>query len=121
MNLNKKEFLSFDESGSPIEVIKIVDDDIKKEVQIKKKYIKDFLFFKKMQLCVQFDHLRFFKEPLEKSVNKNFQSEDGNYIYSLNSKNESNQFFTKFLGRKFIDCKNFKEQEKKYEEFSFIK
>lgn len=117
---NKNVFLSFDASGNSIEVIKVIDNDKKREVQIKKKYINKFLFVKKMQLCVQFEHLRWFKEPLEKSANKNFQSEDGNYIYSLNSRNGSNQFFSKFRGRRFIDCKNFKEQEKKYEEFSFI-
>lgn len=113
-------FLSFDKSGNSIEVIQIVDDDKKREVQIKKKYINEFLFVKKMQLCIQFDHLRWFKEPPEKSVNKSFQSEDENYIYSLNSKNEGNRFFTRFCGRRFVDCKNFKEQAKKYEEFSFI-
>ena len=117
---NKNVFLSFDESGNPIEVIKIIDDDKKREVQIKKKYINEFLFVKKMQLCVQFEHLRWFKEPPEKSENESFQSEDGDYIYSLNSGNGDNKFFTKFRGRRFIDCKNFKEKEKEYEEFSFI-
>ena len=102
---DKNIFLSFDESGIPIEVIKIVDDNGKREVQIKKKYINEFLFVKEMWLCVQFDHLRRFKEAFVEPVNKSFQSEDGNYIYSLNSRNEDKQFSTRFRGRKFIGSK----------------
>ena len=86
-NRNKNVFLSSDESGNPIEVIKIVDDNEKKEVLAKKKYINEFLLIRKMWLCVQFDHRRWFKETLEESIHESFQSEDGNYIYSLLRKN----------------------------------
>ena len=119
---NKSIFLSSDSSGNPIEVIKVFDNE--KKVEIKKKYLNEFLFVKKIWLCIQFDHRRWFKEKLEKPVNEKFQSEDKNFTYSLNSENTGEESFTILTGRKFIEYKDVKflwyEQEKKYEEFSFI-
>ena len=122
-------FLSADRRGNPIEVIKIIDNKSKREVKIKKKYIDEFLFVKKMYLCVQFDHRRWVNQSLlKKSITQNYQSPDGNLTYSLNSGNSetiwNGKNFIKFTGRKFIKYNNVKflwyEQEKKYEEFSFI-
>ena len=123
---NKRVFLSADESGNPVGVIKIIDNDETREVKIKKKYLNEFLFVKKMWLCVQFYCWRHFKENLKKSINEEFQSEDKNFIYSLNSGNGNTieKSWTRLRGRKFIKYKDVKsfwhEREKKYEKFSFI-
>ena len=123
---DKNVFLSSDESGNPIEVIRISGSNEmnNEKVQIKKKYINEFLFVKKMWLCVQFEHRRWFKEKLEKSINEKFQSEDENCTYSLNSGSTDEKSFTILMGRKFIKYKDVKflwyESERKYEEFAFI-
>ena len=126
---NKNIFLSSDENGNPIEVIKVIDNDRKREVQIKKKYLNEFLFVKKMWLCIQFDHRRWVNQSLLKeSIVQSYQSPDGSFIYSLNSGNNkfawNGKIFIRFMGKKFIKYKKPKflwyEKEKKYEEFSFI-
>lgn len=117
-------FLSSDDSGNPIQVIKINDDNKKREVLIKKKYLNEFLFVKKMWLCVQFQYGRFFKKELDHPINKEFQSKDKNFIYCIKSGSSHEKSFTRFRGRKFIKYKDVNflwyEKERKYEEFSFI-
>ncbi len=122
---NKNIFLSSDDSGNSIEVVKIVDKEKEGEVQIKKKYINEFLFVKKMWLCVQFDNRRWIRQTLERPIKENFDSES--YIYSLNSINidfKNKKSSIRFMGRKFIkyqdlDCLWY-EKERKYEKFAFI-
>lgn len=120
-------FLSSDQNGNSIEVIQVVDSEKKREVKIKKKYINEFLFVKKMWLCVQFDHRRWVEQNLKEPIREYFCSKDKNYIYSLNSGEiefQNKKSFIIFMGRKFIKYKDVNflwyEQEKKYEDFSFI-
>ena len=125
----KKNILyTFDKSGNPIEVIKIFNNSPEnRKVKIKKEYINEFLYVKKMWLCVQFDNRRWISKTLEKTISEEFCSKTGDYIYSLNSENidhEDKKSFIKFIGRKLIPYKNIDflhyESEKKYEDFSFI-
>ena len=116
-----KVFSSVDEK-----VIKIIDNK-DREVKIKKKYLKEFLYIKKMWLCIQFDNRRWITTELDQKITESFCSGNGEYLYSLNSGNtdyEDKKTFIRFIGRKFIKYKNTDflhyEQEEKYEEFSFI-
>ena len=118
-----KIFLSADESSNSIEVVKITDKSFKdREVKIKKKYLNEFLYVKKMYLCIQFDNIRWVTKALDREITESFCSKSGDYLYSLNSGIEKT--FIKFTGRKFIPYKKVDllhyEQEIKYEEFSFI-
>jgi len=119
-------FLSSDESGNPIEVVKISNDsDEMQEVRIKKKYLNEFLYVKNMWLCVQFDHLRWIAQILKNQINEDCTK--GDCIYSLHSGRagyEDEKTFIRFLGVKFIKYKEVKylwnESKPYYEEFSFI-
>ena len=101
-------FLSSDKSGNPIEVIKIFNDSKMNDekVQIKKKYLNEFLFVKKIWLCIQFQYSRNFKEKLTESINEEFQSKDKNLTYCIKSGNPLGKHFTRFRGRKFIKYKD---------------
>lgn len=50
-DLNKKIYLDFDDSGDPIEVIKLEGNEIK----IKRKYLKSFMAVKQMNLLLYFE------------------------------------------------------------------
>ena len=123
---DKNVFLSSDERGNPIEVIRISNSNEmnNEKVQIKKKYINEFLFVKKMWLCIQFQHVRCFKKEPEETISEDFRSD--NYIYCLKMGKHvmDKKFFTRFRGRKFIKYNKVKflwyEKEEKYEEFAFI-
>ena len=123
-----KVFLSADENSNPVEVIKIIEKDCKDiEVKIKKKYLNEFLYVKKMWLCIQFDNRRWITaSELGQKIRESFCSKCGDYLYSLNSGNigYGDETFINFRGRKFIPYKNIDflhyEPEKKYQEFSFI-
>ena len=121
-----KAFLSADESSNPIEVIKVIDSNFKDiEVKIKKKYLNEFLYIKKMRLCIQFDNRRWVAPVLERKIAEAFRSEGSDFLYSLNSGNiDGKKTFINFRGRKFIQYKDIDflhyEREEKYQEFSFI-
>ena len=127
-NRKNKIFLSADESSNHIEVIKIIDNNDKnREVKIKKKYLNEFLYVKKMWLCVQFDNRRWVAPALKQEITESFCSRDGGFLYSLNSGNidyKDKETCIRFIGRKFIQYKSIDflhyKKEEKYEEFSFI-
>lgn len=78
---DNKLFIYINDDGDDDEVIKIT----KNKVQIKLKYIKEFLAVKQMHLAIYFEAMRFLPETIEKlkiaSVDKITKGD--NYIYSL--------------------------------------
>lgn len=117
-------FFSFDSSGNPIEVIKIINKGEKdEEVKIKRKYLNEFLYVKKMWLCVQFNYNRTVYQSLD-SITEQFKSIDSNYIYCIKSIRSHDKLRINLCGKRFIKYDEVKylwyEKEKKYEEFSFI-
>ena len=117
-------FFSFDSSGNPIEVIKIINKGEKdEEVKIRRKYLNEFLYVKKMWLCVQFNYNRTVYQSLD-SITEQFKSRDSNYIYCIRSIRSHDKLQINLCGKRFINYDEIKylwyEKEKKYEEFSFI-
>lgn len=113
------------DEGDDDEVVRIT----KNKVQVKLKYIKEFLAVKQMHLAIYFEAMRFLPDTIEKLkiVPVDKITKDENYIYSLCVRdlpmsNTSSQGW--LLGKKLIaGLKDFKPsifdkpEDEKYEEF----
>lgn len=124
--INNK-FIAIDDNGDEEDVILITKD----KIQIKLKYVKEFLAAKKMHLAIFFDLHRLSERTLEELSIEEYQekTQTDNYVYLTIVKNysltgnEKRKSFGRLLGKKLIaglkdfEPKLFDREEEKYEDF----
>ncbi len=114
-----KKYISFDEVGDEVDVIKIKTD----KVQIRRTYMMSFMAAKQMHLLLYFDIIRKFLHVEKFSL----QEKNSDLIFSIFS--DEYQFkefnsFSRMLGKKLIRCEEIDksrvwpfEKEKAYQDF----
>ena len=93
-------YFKVDESWNKEEVVVISSDSI----NIKKKYLKQYLSIKDMALAICFEYRYYSENETEHCENKNYQSNDGNFNYYINNSNLSFNYksFGMIMGKKII-------------------
>ena len=92
-------YLSFDDSGDEVEVIKVQNDEIK----IRKRYLRSFMAARQMNLLLYFELTRHYKNDLIYSSNGNNKGIIYT-IYSGRSYSKGYTSFSRILGKKLIIC-----------------
>lgn len=122
----KNKFIVIDDNGDEEDVVLMADD----KIQIKLKYIKEFLAVKKMHLAIFFDFARFSEKTIEELGIKEFHEnvQKDNYVYSVGARNwdvvdDNKKSHGWLMGKKLItglkdfEPKLFGEEERKFEDF----
>ena len=112
-------FLSFDEVGDEVEVIKVE----RNEVKIRKRYLRSFMAARQMNLLLYFEMTRHYEKRTGFSDDVNGESLTYT-IYSGDSYSDGYTSFSRILGKKLIRCESVEkcgvwpfEQEKVYQDF----
>lgn len=112
-------YISFDDSGDEVEVIKILEN----EVKIRRRFLRSFMAAKQMNLLLYFELTRHFKDPLNYSDDERTDILTFS-IYSGDSYSDGFKSFSRILGKKLILCEPIDkcgvwpfEREKDYQEF----
>lgn len=112
-------FLSFDEVGDEVEVIKVE----RNEVKIRKRYLRSFMAARQMNLLLYFEMTRHYEQRTGFSDDVNGESLTYT-IYSGDSYSDGYTSFSRILGKKLIRCESVEkcgvwpfEQEKVYQDF----
>lgn len=116
---NSGSFISFDEAGDEVEVIKVECD----EVNIRRRFLRSFMAARQMNLLLYFELTRHY----EKSVRFSDEENNGSLtytIYSGDSYSDGYTSFSRILGKKLIRCEPVEkcgiwpfEIEKEYQNF----
>lgn len=96
---NKNIYLDFDDSGDPIEVIKLEENEIK----IKRKYLKSFMAVKQMNLLLYFESTWHTTEEISLEI----EVKEKNWTYSIYSGDSYVKGYSRFLricGKKLFSC-----------------
>lgn len=112
-------YLDFDESGEPIEVVKLES----KEIKIRRRYLKSFIAVKQMDLLLYFESTWHTTESI--SLEYDVKEENLTYtVYSGDSYVEGYSRFIRICGKKLITCENIDscniwpfEKEKQYQSY----
>ncbi|SFN56590.1 hypothetical protein SAMN05660284_01778 [Formivibrio citricus] len=112
-------FISFDEVGDEVEVIKVE----RNEVKVRRRYLRSFLAARQMNLLLYFELTRHYKDKT--NFSDDISNESLTYtIYSGDSYSDGYTSFSRILGKKLIQCETVEkcgvwpfEQEKAYQDF----
>lgn len=112
-------YLSFDEAGDEVEVIKVESN----EVKIRRRYLRSFMAARQMNLLLYFEHTRHYKHSVD--FKEDVKNESLTYtIYSGDSYSTGYTSFSRILGKKLIRCEPVEkcgvwpfEKEKEYQNF----
>lgn len=112
-------FIAFDESGDEVEIIKMLENEIK----IRKNHLKSFMAATQFNLLLYFEITKHFKTKID--FTDEFKTDVLHFkTYSGESYEENFTSFTRILGKKLIQCDSMEncgvwpyERPKQYEEF----
>lgn len=116
---NSGSFVSFDEAGDEVEVIKVE----RSEVKIRRRFLRSFMAARQMNLLLYFELTRHYEKSVRFSDDKNNRSLTFT-IYSGDSYSNGYTSFCRILGKKLIRCEPVEkcgiwpfEKEKEYQDF----